>query len=265
MDKLLKPNVFNIHLTDKCNFCCNHCFVNKEGHELDFTTVSLAVDKFKEYLLSSNISNGRINLAGGEPLLYKNLYKLIDYINTKDIEVSIISNGTFINEEFLSNAKGKIKTIGLSIDAISLDVNQKIGRCTRSGKCLDLSVLSLIPKYGFNLKINICVSKLNQYEVFDTLFKDIPIYRLKLLQMHCDSHVNELTTEEFLDFCYRFKQFNPVIETSDKMSKSYLILDSKGMISCSNNHLSNISINEYTIDEALSLLNFNISHFNERY
>lgn len=265
MAELLKPNVLNIHLTDKCNFCCKHCFVNKEGYELDFATVALAVDKFKEYLVNNGISNGRINLAGGEPLLYKELYRLIDYINSKNIEISIISNGTFINESFLNKVKGKVKTIGLSIDAISENVNRQIGRCTKKGEFLDLSTLSLIPNYGYNLKINVCVSKLNQYEDFEPLFSKVSIFRLKFLQMHCKNHVNELTKDEFMDFCNRYKHFSPIIETSEKMSQSYLILDSNGMLSCNNNHQSKVSIKEYSIEEALVKLNFNIRRFNERY
>ena len=74
----------NLHFTDFCNYHCKHCFVKKENYELSFDELKTIVDKIKKYFNDNNIK-GRINLAGGEPLMSRNIDKLIEYISSKNM------------------------------------------------------------------------------------------------------------------------------------------------------------------------------------
>ncbi len=69
----------NLHFIDKCNYQCKHCFVKKEKNELSIDDIKLFVDKISDYFSKNKIKNGRINLAGGEPLLSDNINEIIDY------------------------------------------------------------------------------------------------------------------------------------------------------------------------------------------
>ncbi len=62
----------NLHFTDFCNFKCKHCFVERQGKELSLENIKIIIDKIVEFSNDKNIKT-RINLAGGEPLVSKNL------------------------------------------------------------------------------------------------------------------------------------------------------------------------------------------------
>lgn len=86
----------NLHFTDFCNFHCKHCLVKKENCVLSFDELKVAVDKIYKYFNDNEIK-GRINLAGGEHLMSRNIDRLIDYIASKGIEVSI-TNGYYLDD-----------------------------------------------------------------------------------------------------------------------------------------------------------------------
>jgi len=57
-------------------------------------------------------------LVGGEPLLSKNIQMFIDYLFEINLEVSLITNGYYLDEKFISKNKNKLSMIGISIDSL---------------------------------------------------------------------------------------------------------------------------------------------------
>lgn len=94
-------DVINIHITNKCNYRCTHCFgkFSKTKKELDFEEACKVIDNIAQYFSKQGITHGRINLAGGEPLLCPFLDDLIKYIYDCGIKVSIITNGSLLTKE----------------------------------------------------------------------------------------------------------------------------------------------------------------------
>ena len=74
------------------------------------------------------------NIAGGEPMLYPGLMELVQYIRDKGVKVSLITNGSMMDEEWIKNYAVMYETIGFSVDSINDETNRKIGRCDRNGK-----------------------------------------------------------------------------------------------------------------------------------
>ena len=70
----------------------------KDNNELSLDELIIIVDRISKYFKTNKIK-GRINIAGGEPLVSRNIDKLIEYIHSKDILVSIITNGYLLNED----------------------------------------------------------------------------------------------------------------------------------------------------------------------
>ena len=68
----------NLHFTDVCNYICHHCFVKKQGKELSLEAIKTIIDKITNYSEENHLDT-RINLAGGEPLVSKNIQAIIDY------------------------------------------------------------------------------------------------------------------------------------------------------------------------------------------
>ena len=110
-------DVFNFHLTNACNYYCTYCFGKfPDKEQLTLEQACAVVDNIARYFSKNGITDGRINLAGGEPLLYPHLEELIDYINAYDIKVSVITNGSLLTEETIKGWKDRVCCVGLRVD-----------------------------------------------------------------------------------------------------------------------------------------------------
>ena len=271
---MCKINVVNIHFLDSCNYICKHCFVKKEKNQLNFSQITQVVDKIKEYFDKEGIYDGRINLAGGEPLLSKDIDRIIDYIYDKGIKVSLITNGFYLSKEFIDKHANQLCCIGISVDSLDIETNKQIGRCQKDGKILDINQLIDICKYikrfKTKLKINTCLSKLNYKEDFRGFLEEVKPDRYKVLQMLCDDYdvvniCNRISAEEMNLFIKKHKEFISVIETENELKRSYLIVDSKGNLAYNNSHNFTYSIFDNKISDILDKLHIDEEDFEKRY
>lgn len=240
-------NVINFHLTNACNYNCTYCFGKfPDKKELTFEQACAVIDSIANYFLQNSITNGRINLAGGEPLLCLYIDDLINYINAYGIKVSIITNGSLLTKEQIARWKNKVYCIGLSLDSASTEINTAIGRCCKQ-KTLTLrqaiSITQAIHRNGIRLKINTVVSKLNVSDNMTEFYKRLKPDRLKFLQVEIVKGVNdnskqlEISKKDFKRFCVRHKNCcaETIIEYSDDMENSYLMINPQGELQL-NNH-----------------------------
>ncbi len=232
-------HVVNYHITNRCNYHCAYCF-GKFDVQTDpsIDDAKQVVDNVTSYFAQNNITNGRINFAGGEPLLYNHLDELIEYTADLGIEVSLVTNGSLIAPERIKIFEGKVSCIGISIDSISQTTNLGIGRCCKD-KTLSLSrwksVADAIHNCGIKLKINTVVSRYNIDENLLPLYETLCPDRIKFLQMHIVHGINDraadktISAEKFRHFCKRYsclgRQMKVVCEESGEMENSYLMID----------------------------------------
>lgn len=111
---LVKPHWVFISLLHKCNLKCQMCGVSKilKKYELTFEEVRRIIDE-----VASWKSNSRIQLTGGEVLLRKDIFDIVNYSTSKNLITELVSNGMILNQE---KAK-KIISSDLWGMAISLD------------------------------------------------------------------------------------------------------------------------------------------------
>lgn len=152
---MLKKYKVNLHVLEACNFRCFHCFSRFGSNKImglkDWKQI---VDNCMESQVVSEF-----NIAGGEPLLYKDLIGLTKYIREKGAKVSMITNGFLMNEEWIQKYGQLFNTIGFSVDSVNDETNQKIGRCINTGSVISASrvtkLCELIRKYAPDCKIKI--------------------------------------------------------------------------------------------------------------
>lgn len=268
-----KPNVVNLHFIDHCNYSCRYCFVKKESKMLSLENIKIIINNIKRYFEINKI-NGRINLVGGEVFICTYLQEIIDYINSLNIKVSLVTNGSLLTEEFIILNKEKIETIGISIDSIDEEINKKIGRCN-NGNIIEfdkiVKLCRLIKNNEIKLKINLCLSKLNCNDDISEFISLVKPDRFKIFQMTIINGINnksknlQLSTNEFLKSVIKYKKFNPKIEKSKEMKNSYLMVDSKGYLYCNKEEipLGNLLIEE--CNKLIEFSNIDIKSFNKRY
>ncbi len=232
-------NVINYHLTSNCNYRCVYCFGKFKKGVPTFEQACKIVDSVNDYFKKNHIVDGRINLAGGEPLSCTYLDDLIDYICECGIKVSVITNGSMLTEEKIKSWAGKVEMIGLSVDSLKPETNRMIGRrCNEKTISIEqlAQLAQAIHRADILLKINIVVSKLNMQEDFTELYKQLKPDRFKFLQMERVKKINDkaqkyaIDKQEYSDFCNRHKECKIVSESSDMMENSYPMIDPKGRV-----------------------------------
>ncbi len=233
-------NVIYFHFTNCCNYKCVYCFAKSKNKakELSFEECMQVVDMIQEYFVENNISDGRINLVGGEPLVSPFIQELIDYCFQKGIQVSIVTNASLLSCDFVQKNKNKLYMIGISVDSLIEKTNLKIGRCCAS-KTLNrealVKICKEIKKCGIKLKINTVVSKLNCKENFADFNNEVEADKIKVFQMCHVKGVNDkarqykISQVEFESFCNNNQTANiMVVESESDMQSSYLMINNYG-------------------------------------
>jgi|TARA_Y100000385_G_scaffold119260_1_gene124176 cyclic pyranopterin phosphate synthase len=128
-------------------------------------------------LILKKVGLKKIRITGGEPLLRKNIDKLIYKLKTEvGIEhVSMTTNGSLLTDEKLSLLKSSgLDSVTLSLDTLNSD---KIIKINGTKKQFNLDkVLQGIEKYFGKVKTNTVVIKgINDNEILDIIIKMIEI------------------------------------------------------------------------------------------
>ena len=151
----------NLHITDKCNFNCAHCFGKFSPTDLRFEDWKKVIDN-----ICKDSSVVAINIAGGEPFLHPDLECIVSYIkDEKKKVISIVTNGFFLDFNKHASILHKVDMLGVSIDSFDTPTNALIGR-HQGNKQLNLNNLKVIFQHlkdrtNCEIKINTVVNKLN--------------------------------------------------------------------------------------------------------
>lgn len=81
-----------LFLTEKCNLACQNCFMAKNN---SFNEISM--DEIKK-IIEANPRFKKIDLMGGEPLLYSDIHSLIKYLKELRKEVSLYTNAILLDK-----------------------------------------------------------------------------------------------------------------------------------------------------------------------
>ena len=167
MEKLKMKNLkLNYHLTEVCNFGCKFCFAKyKHRCRLSFDEMETIVKKTADCGFFSGI-----NFAGGEPFLVKRLPELIKIAKDKQLETSVITNGSFLTTEMLDSILPFLDCIGISVHSVSDKIKIKTGSCSKTNEVLSNERLLEICRYirrksNCKIKINTVVNSLNKTEI----------------------------------------------------------------------------------------------------
>ena len=236
----MTPRIINFHITDKCNYHCQYCFAKFHQKDLSLEDTKRVIDNIADFFKEKKVHAPRVNIAGGEPLLYPHLDAIIDHIHAKGIAVSIITNASALTVDRIDSWKGRVASIGISVDAVSRQTNLCIGRC-QYGEPLDLThlfeVADAIHQNGIALKINTVVSKLNLAEDMKPVYMRLQPDKIKFLAMHVIESANGKasslapTVEEFYAFIQKNEPDGKVlviIEEPGSMENSYFMIDPHG-------------------------------------
>ena len=244
--------VINWHLTEACNYKCRYCYAKWQDNEKelihDWERTRKLLDELTSFFHPENTTNPlrqsltwsgiRLNLAGGEPLLYpKSVLQVLAHARSAGMNTSIITNGSRLTSELVAQLAPLVSMIGISIDSADAATNQAIGRADGRGTVMDaqevatLLSLARVVNPEVQIKMNTVVNALNAHEDLEETLAALSPTRWKVFRM-LPVVTNDLavSTENFEAFVTRHQRHNNVmcVEDNDEMSESYLMIDPLG-------------------------------------
>jgi radical SAM protein with 4Fe4S-binding SPASM domain len=141
--------------TLRCNFNCRHCGSNAGGiscaNELSAEEIKNAFKKISEDFNPKSIN---ISVTGGEPLLRKDLFEIMNFVHSLGFNWGMVSNGYLINEEVIEKMKKSgMHSITISVDGVK-DIHDNFRKFNGSyEKALD--AVKQLAGAGFLRELNI--------------------------------------------------------------------------------------------------------------
>ena len=273
----------NLHFIDACNAHCRGCFATEFPGENHMMSVENA-HKTIINLFAAGVT--QFNLAGGEPTIHPHFTDICRFICELGGKVSVITNGSRLNEAFLEKVGPYLDTIGLSIDSFDRETSYRLGRfigSPRNPKFFGFDelkdLLPVIRKYSIRLKVNTVISNVNFEEKMSEKISELNVDRWKIIKMspyNVGGHSNlDLvpSDEEYQLFIQNNLYRHSVIESD--MKNSYLVIDPNGnLLDNSNTAAEKDSgyriIGNFIMETASMVLKryfnvFNVNAYRERY
>lgn len=230
------PVSVNYHFTRQCNKTCGFCF-----HTATTSFKQPAGSAKRGLALLKAAGMRKINFAGGEPFLYKPLLgNMITFCKDQlGLEsVSIVTNGSLVDESFLRQHGKHIDILAVSCDSFNEQTNIEIGRGSGDQIKKLFQVAEWCKDFGIKFKLNTVVCRLNYTEDMNGIIEQLRPFRWKCFQVLLVAGENDsdktlrdvrkfqITDDQYREFCLRH-QHQPcfVPEPNNLMAKSYLILD----------------------------------------
>lgn len=155
------PYMIDWAITNRCNLNCLHCR-GMDRKELDSRTILRVAEEIP------SLKPRWVIIEGGEPLLRKELFEIIETIHKSNIKIYLISNGMLFNEDLVRRFAELDVNLMISIDGADRESYEKIRRGASFEK-LKKSVV-LANEYGVLDSCPITIGKHNHSQI-DKMFK----------------------------------------------------------------------------------------------
>lgn len=203
------------HVTDACDQRCKHCYIyrgedKKKLSAFDVETMNKVVNDFV-HTCELMDCEPYFTITGGDPLLFTNIWELLEVISEKNVQFAILGNPFHLNKDVIE----RLESLGCVFYQMSLDGLKDTHDSIRKPGSFDATIEAM--KYFVNSKIRLTimttVSKLN--------FNEIP----ELVDIVVENGAN---TFAFARFCPSENDYSQMIspedyrEFLDKMWKKFV-------------------------------------------
>lgn len=208
------PLDIEMHLTHKCNLKCAHCF--QESSPKSYKYGELSVNQWTSIFqqLEDNCVRS-ITISGGEPLFYPNFIPLFREIVNKRFNLTILTNGTLVNNENISLLSRPNVYLSISLDGHNSEIHDRLRGKGAFEKVLN-NIKRLI-KYGAKVSLSYTINSYN-YQ-----------YLKEIVELACHLHVKAIVFA-FTDRIGRAMENLNLILTAEErkiVKDSFIILEQK--------------------------------------
>ena len=158
-----------LELSRACNLRCIYCYASSGQalkNELTQEEIFKVLDQAAE-LGAQKI----IVLGGGEPLMYPNLFEIIDYIISKGIQVDLFTNGTLIDNDTAQKLFRRNVSISMKMNSRNPEIQDELAGKTGTFTAIEKGLQALrqagYPDENHTLGIETIVCRQNYDELPD--------------------------------------------------------------------------------------------------
>lgn len=115
-----KLQTIYLFLTRKCNLGCKHCYIEGVGpaRDIDFDLPAI------QRLIDQAIPHGlkKVKVSGGEPFIRKDVLDILNYLDERNLEIVLETNGTLFEPDTVSKLQALRRfTVFVSLDHANAD------------------------------------------------------------------------------------------------------------------------------------------------
>ena len=180
MKKKLAVRDWHWEITNDCNLKCLHCILG------DCSSQKLTTqESFKVISRIVQLGGKNLRITGGEPFMRKDLGLIVKEASASGLSVSLITNGTMLDNDFLKKYKKNINHM-----AVSIDGQKPAHEYLRGNGTYDRTILSVkkIVNAGIDFSVYVTMHSQNQ--------KSLRPIMEELISMGVKNfHLNEINIE----------------------------------------------------------------------
>lgn len=153
-----------ISVTDRCNMRCRYC-MPREHFDGDHEFLPKEdILRFEEivHVVRALIPNGlrKVRLTGGEPLLRRDLHKLVQQLRSTspNLDIALTTNGLLLKNQLNDLYNAGLSRITVSLDALDEEIYRTMGD-TNADPSVVLEAIKFARDIGLPVKVNAVIKK----------------------------------------------------------------------------------------------------------
>ncbi|MGM0549266.1 MAG: GTP 3',8-cyclase MoaA [Bacillota bacterium] len=124
-----KIDYLRISVTDRCNLRCKYCMGENDLEFKSHKDILRYEEIIKIVEIGTKFGVNKVRITGGEPLVRKDLSKLISGLNNLNLkDISLTTNGILLKEQGPALKKAGLDRVNISIDSLKKDKYKEITR-----------------------------------------------------------------------------------------------------------------------------------------
>lgn len=163
VQKLVAPFYVQFEVTDRCNNRCFFCY-NEKAHTYGDELSCDEIKRILKELRAAKVLN--ININGGEPLMRRDIFEIIEFAKKLGFGLHMNTNGTLVNDEAARKIAECMDSVCTSILHSNREEHDKA--TGRVGAYDDvIRGIKCLIRNGVQVEVNVCTSMDNYKDIYN--------------------------------------------------------------------------------------------------
>lgn len=192
-----------ISVTDKCNLRCKYCMPENGIDLMPHEELLTLEEIFRVVRIMEGLGVKKVRFTGGEPLVRKNLVKLISDVNQLPgiEEIAMTTNGVLFGEQAEALKAAGLTSVNISLDTLNAECFQTITGADAHKNVLE--AIRAAREHGIKVKIN-CVPcrEFNEKDIVVlaalAMWEDVDVRYIELMPVGCGANFHGIPSDEIL-------------------------------------------------------------------